>query len=247
MIALLSALEAEIRELKKEMSIRKTYTYQNCRVYEGNWHDRDKLLVLTGMGKECARKTTELVLENFPVSVLLSTGFGGALNDKTVAGDIVVYSKLSCEGSRAGALAKDLRSDENLVSIASRSINGTKVRSLLGTGVTVSRIYDTPESKYQLGRDFLADVIDMESYWIGQIAMERKIPFLAVRSIFDTLRDDLSLLHHITAEGRIRPFKALGYFVCHPEQLKQTANYSTSYRKAGRNLATFLCKLTKEI
>jgi nucleoside phosphorylase len=247
MIALISALEEEVRDLKKGMAIIKTYSGPVCRVYEGKCAKKDCLLVLTGVGKERARRATEFILNKFQVSALISTGFGGALNNKTSAGDIVIYLRINCEESPGGSPGKALYSNSSLVSAASKSGEGTGFRSLLGQGVTISQVCVTPESKYRLGQVFTADVVDMESYWIGQIAGERKLPFIAVRSIFDTVQDDLSLLGHIIVNGKVTPLKALGYLICHPGQMRKTIAYSVNSQKARGNLAFFLYNLVKDI
>ena len=123
-IALFCAMEEEIGDFKKRMSIKKRSSYQSCRVYEGSCGDKDSLLVLTGMGKERALRATEFVLRKYPVTILISTGFGGALNDKTATGDIVVYSGTVCgDGKIAGAYAEgSCLSDPGLVSTALLSL-----------------------------------------------------------------------------------------------------------------------------
>jgi hypothetical protein len=90
-------------------------------------------------------------------------------------------------------------------------------------------------------------VVDMESYWICQIAGERDVPFIAVRTIFDTVQDDLSLLGHMMVEGKVTPLKALGYLISHPGRVRKIVAYYINSKKARRNLAFFLHNLAKDI
>lgn len=247
MIAVMSALEEEMRHWKNGMSVSKNYDHPGWRVYEGKRNNQNCLLVLTGMGKERAEKATNFMLKNFPVRTLISTGFGGALNEKTRAGDVIICSRLNYEDRGNSRQVKSLTCDSVLVSLASHLMHGADFQTLNGNGVTVSEICCTPDDKCRLGRDFSADVVDMESYWIGRIATEQRIPFLAVRSIFDTVKDDMSAVTHFTVDGKIKPFKALSHFVCHPGQWKQTASYSRNFNKAAKNLAMLLDNLVQEI
>jgi len=247
MIAIFSALEAEVGELKKGMVIKTTSIDQDCRIYAGKLAGKDILLVLSGMGKERAKLAAGLVLNKYPVGALVSSGFGGALNNQTTAGDVVIYATLICEDKRGDFPRKALHPDPGLVSAAEKGYDASDLRVLAGQGITISQVCVTPESKLKLGQLSGADVVDMESYWIGLIAAERNIPFLAARSIFDSVEDDLTLLSHITDEGEVKPRKALGYFSGHPGQLRKAASFSANSRKAGKNLAIFLNTLVKAI
>ena len=245
MIAIFSALELEVRQFKKGMKITKTSTFRDCRVYEGETAGTKVLLVLTGMGKDRAEIAAEWVLSNFPVSTLVSSGFGGSLNDKTRVGDIAVYLKLSCSESGLGSTGESLFSDVGLAETATKKVGGNGFHVLPVHGVTISNVCVTPESKAKLGQTLAADVVDMESYWIGQKAAARKLPFITVRAIFDSLQDDLSLLVLLTGKGKALP--AMGYLIGHPGQWTKAASYAANSRKAGRNLAVFLRKLIDNI
>lgn len=247
MLSIFAALEAEVREFKKGMVIVRTSTYQDCRVFEGRLAGKDILLVLTGMGEKRAKTAAQYVLDKFPVSALVSSGFAGALNDKTAVGDIVVYTVLSCEQSRDVSAAKLLWPDLSLLTACVKSGQECHTQVLSGIGVSISRVCATPQEKSRLGRDSGAVVVDMESFWIGQIAQERNVPFIAARSISDGAEDDLSLLVHVTSRDQVRLLKALDYFIHHPSQIGTAAALLTNTRKAGKNLAVFLDRVVNNI
>jgi hypothetical protein len=98
-----------------------------------------------------------------------------------------------------------------------------------------------------LGKQYSADLVEMESYWIGRIAADRKLPFLEARSIFDSVRDDLSLLTQILSEGRRNPVLAAANCILHPEGIRTLAYYAGNSKKAARGLAVFVSRLIKEI
>jgi adenosylhomocysteine nucleosidase len=247
MLCIFAALEAEVREFKKGMAIIRTFTYQDCRIFEGILAGKDVLLVVTGIGEKRAKTSAQYILENFPVSVLVSSGFAGALNDKVCVGDIAIYKTLRCEQCREVSAGKPLQTNLTLLADCTKSDQDCHIQFLSCRGVSVSRVCATPQGKSKLGCDSGADVVDMESFWIGQIAAERNVPFIAVRSISDSVDDDLSFLAHVTDGGQVKPLKALGYFMHHPSHLRTVAVLLTNGRKAGKNLAVFLDKMVRNI
>jgi len=241
-IAIFGALPVETNFLKKYMFVKKTSVYRHCRIQEGRFGDIDSLLVTTGVGKEKAIRAADYVLNHFPVSLVISTGFGGGLNDKTARGDIVVYAEFTCENRPGEELSADsvLHSDSYLVSIAERALIKSKYPYLIGKGISSVYAQTTPESKYKLGASYLADAIDMESYWIGQIAIEKRIPFIAIRPLLDAVNDDLSALESIFSAEKIVPLKALTYFTRHPSQIKEVLKFSSDSGKTGKAMALFI-------
>lgn len=247
MIAFLVALEEEARELKRRMVITRTSAFQSCRIFEGNLAGKEVLLVLTGMGKTQAKAATEWLLDKYPIVAVVSSGFVGALNNKTAAGDIVIYSTLTCDDGHGSTNGKIIYPCSMLIEAATKSGAECEFGVLPGKGISIMQPCVSPESKARLGRESAADVVDMESYWIGQIAAERKVPFIVARSIFDSVRDDLSLLGYVTDGGKVKPFKVVGYLIRHPGTIKRLIVFAANSRNAGRNLAIFMGKLIKQI
>jgi adenosylhomocysteine nucleosidase len=246
-IAIFSALDEEIREFKMGMSIEKDSSYQCCRMYQGKYRGKDCVLVVTGMGGEHARQVTQLILSTYPVSALISTGFGGSLNRKTQIGDLVIYSKLvAAPASEIHEQMPELISDPGLVAQA-LTVRSDKFQVLLGRGLSLSRVCSLPSDKLDLGKLFDADIVDMESFSIGQAASEKGYPFIAVRSIFDAVDDDLSLLDHIAVSGKLNPLKACSRLIAHPGDLGTLLGYSRNAVKARKNLAAFLFDLVEKI
>jgi adenosylhomocysteine nucleosidase len=249
LIAIFSALKEEVVEFKKQMSVTGTSRFQQCRIIEGKFSGRDCLLILTGVGKENARQATEMALGKYPVSVLISAGFGGALNEKTKVGDIVVCSRLINGEDRVPEQdSKEiLESNLQLLAASKKTLEDGGMGFIIGTGVTVPFVSSTPENKIALGTQFGADMVEMESYWIAKLAADRKLPFIEVRSIFDSLKDDLSLLSEIMSKSKVRKMTALANCISHPKRIQMMSHLASNAKIAERNLAVFLSRLITEI
>ena len=55
----------------------------------------------------------------------------------------------------------------------------------MGTCISAEKVITNSAEKKALNQLYGADVVDMESYWIGKVCRERGVPFLAVRAISD--------------------------------------------------------------
>ncbi len=247
MIVIFSALEDEVKEFKKQINPKRSLTSNSILFYEGNFDRKDCLLAITGMGKSRAERATLEVFGNYSVSSVISTGFGGALNYKTAGGDVVVYSELVSTTMKNNG-RETIHSDPELVSLALRVADKSKIRLLPGKGVSAIKVYDSADSKRRLGERYGADMVDIESYWIGQITGTRKLPFIAIRSVFDAVNDDLKVLEKVTDKGKIVASKALAYGSTHPSKITKLVRYSwNSRRKAAKNLAVLIGEMVKEI
>jgi nucleoside phosphorylase len=245
MLAILAALNEEVSGLKSSLSITKYSLVEDCRLYEGQYHQRHCLLVLTGVGKKRAQKAVKAALERYPVKTMVSTGFSGALSGNTRVGDIVVYSGLGFKDDAKGnkRLESTLTPDSDLMSLSIKLLNETGLPFISGRGLTLETVCSSPEAKKALGQEFEAESVDMESYWLAITARENRIPFITVRAIFDELKDDLTCLTRISTDGKIDQGAAAWQALKHPWQIKEMAHYARCARKAEKNLTVFLSRL----
>jgi adenosylhomocysteine nucleosidase len=250
MIALLGALREEVSGLQKQMGLVEVLANPACRLYGGEYRGRDVLLVQTGMGQQRAETATKYVLERYAVDTLISLGFAGALTEGLEVGDAVICAMLHCalgpmqEATRLIAYS----SDGGLLRLAAQALGGTAVRGRIGSGVTVPQLASGPEERRELGGAFHADIVDMESYWIAQIASEKQIPFVAVRTISDTWQDHLPPFDQMmTAEGRLRWKEIFSYFLRHPQHLAILYNLSQNARRARGNLTIFCASFVAQL
>lgn len=239
MLALLAALKEEIVDLRKSIALQESYTWQDCYIYAGAYKGKAVLLAQTGIGKERAEAATRFILERYPVTALVSLGFAGALVDNLQVGDVILCSTLYSDNG----VAKEnpCSSDATLVSLSLQALPGAVTRLSQGKSVTVAQPASTPEAKSALGKAFQADVVDMESYWIGKIASARKVPFLSVRAISDRLPDSLPPFDRfIDANYKWRWQRAATHFLSHPHHLAKLFTLYRNARRARKNLTAFV-------
>ncbi len=250
MLALLGAFGQEIAGLRRQMAIEEVIASRGRNLFRGRLKNRDCLLVQTGMGKGRAESAIQWVLERYPVAAVISLGFAGALTPELKIGEVVVCSTMHC-GSRfekEEGQAKAYAADANLLVLASRGPRDGTTRFCLGSGVTVVQLDSSPQRMQELGHNFHADIVDMESYWIARIASARQVPFIAIRSISDTMQHDVQPFDRIlTSDGRLLWKRAALCFLLHPQYLMNVFTLFRNTRLAERNLTTFISDLVARI
>ena len=230
-VAFLGAMKQEVDGLRREMAIEREVAQNGWRLFQGQYGGKALLLVQTGPGRQQAEDAFEYLRLHYPLSGVVSLGFGGALQQGLRVGDLVLCSVLyRREDVRAES---GCNSDRWLLDLAGEGLPGNSVR--VGTGVTVPTLVRQRGERMALRDAFGADVVDMESYWVGVLARTMGIPFLAVRAISDSVNDSLPPFDlFFGPEGRWRWREGLGHFLSHPSDLSMLPGvYANSRRAAG--------------
>jgi adenosylhomocysteine nucleosidase len=243
MLAILGAFGQEIVDYRRQMVIEEVVAVPVCRLYRGKFKNRETVLVQTGMGKERAENATRFILEQYPITAIISLGFAGALALELRIGDVVVCSTLYCApgSEQKKQRLEPLAPDASLLSLASQGPPDGAIPFCLGSGVTVLQLDANPQKMQEFSETFHAHIIDMESYWIARIASARQIPFIAIRSISDTIQHSVQPFDRILAsDGKLLWKKAVLTFLSHPQYLMNVFTLYRNTRSAKRNLAAFI-------
>ena len=243
MLAIFGAFGQEIVDYRRQMVIEEVVAGSVCRLYRGKFKNRETVLVQTGMGKERAENATRFILERYPITAIISLGFAGALAPELRIGDVVVCSTLYCAPGleQKEQRLEPLAPDATLLFLASQGPGDEATRFCLGSGVTVLQLDANPHKMQEFSQTFQAHIIDMESYWIARIALARQIPFIAIRSISDTIQHSVQPFDQILApDGSLLWKKAVLTFLSHPQYLMNVYTLYRNTRPAKRNLAAFI-------
>jgi adenosylhomocysteine nucleosidase len=92
-IAIVAALEDEIAQILSNMTITESKLLAGRKFWLAVHHDREVVVVLSGIGKVAAAITTVCLIENFEVSQIVYTGVAGAVSEALNVGDIVVGTR----------------------------------------------------------------------------------------------------------------------------------------------------------
>jgi adenosylhomocysteine nucleosidase len=264
MITAVAALEGELAGIRRQAKVTNSFRVGEALLEEGWLAGQDCLLVQSGMGRQRAERALEYVLRRYRPSAVLSLGFCGALAGKLRAGDLVVCSKLLAlltmpSPLRPAPSVGFLNCDDCLVKRALRvEMPQTwgaarclalrrRVRPVVGGCLTVPSVANHRQVKEWLSWNFTGAVVDMESFWLGSLAQEAGVPFLAVRSVSDPLNESLPPLDGLVdAFGRTKKRAMSRYLIGHPIAAGELIRLGLHFRRAQKSLTSFVVSFLKD-
>lgn len=238
MLAIICAIRQEFDSLLKEVDAGKIALKNGFRICEARYGHENVLIVETGPGKKRAKRATESVLKENPISGIVSLGFAGALNEGLAVGDLVLCQTLFCQ---AGNSKEPCYCNSDWVSATLTRAKQKGIALQEGSSVSVRMPVCDIADKEALASEFPAAVVEMESYWIGQVAHSRGIPFICIRAISDALGDSLPPFGRLkNADGSWRKGEAVSYFLPKLWRLAKLAFLYNRMQKAAASLAKSL-------
>ncbi len=170
--------------------------------WEGNAGPFRVRLVQTGIGIERATKATNTVLNEFPCTLVVSTGCAGGLTATLEVGALVIASEIVC-----GVTGSVFSVAEPVVASFAEATNGSGLKYVIGRQLCVSKPLASVAAKQQAAIRFQALAVDMESAAIMREAASRGIAFASVRAVLDPALKELPPTDGLVdpASGRVRP------------------------------------------
>jgi nucleoside phosphorylase len=162
---------------------------------------------VTGLGRKAAETAAEKLLDRYPVRMVISTGFAGALTSEMEAGQLFASDTVHAPDN------SPLRTDEALLERALAIGRGDLRIAAL---VSVPSLVGDKSSREALHAAHGALAVDMESYWIARAAMRRRIPCLVVRAVSDTVEQKIFSLRALPAlwrQSRLAAFRLADFIV----------------------------------
>ncbi len=184
-VRIVAAHPLEVKELRKSLD------YSSSTATNGVFILQDIRvgIVICGVGQEQIGSTLYPLFqkEEMP-SLIFNVGFVGALDSRIDWGRFILCDRIYRLDQ--GCLHKDFFiSDPPLLKKAQQYLGDRSIKGQIGSLVTVDKACADSESKKRLFGKTKAAVVDMEAYYLAQIAAEKKVPFLSVKIVSDTVRD----------------------------------------------------------
>ena len=246
MIAVVFALKNELSGLVKEMAFKRVKNGGGLALYESRIQS-DIILVEGGIGKDRAEETTSRVISELSPKAIVSAGFCGAVKPNAYSGEVLVCRNLYClDGPPAVWSPLDMkehhRCNEALMEQTVRALELSEAKYRLGDCLSLTYFASQSGLKSWIGRTFSVDIVDMESYWVGNAARERGVPFMALRTVLDTVDQGLPYFVGQTVEsnGKGGALKALRYLAGNPRRALELKRLWEQAEKAQRSLSEVL-------
>jgi len=190
--------------------------------------NRKNLLITNGYSKKSAKATRELFKKK--IDLVVSFGFAASLCRSVKTGDIVIPKKiLDASGSSYMVNSKYL-------DFFKKKIKKKIFTQNLFTSLEIENHLDNQKMK-EIKKKNLFSFIDMEAIHVCKIAKENKIPFIAIKIIFDDLHFNIPqfMTSCIDPNGEVKIYKLFLTLAMNPRKIKDMIilNYKYKIAKAS--------------
>ena len=232
MIAIFAAMESEV-----SVALQWAKNVRRSEVDGLPLSEAEGLVVCqTGIGPR-AREAAVAVIGRTSPAVVMSVGVAGGLSPKHVVGDVILCERIDHESQRAAERNDSVFSDERLMEAAMAAGKGLGLPISYGSSLTVDEAAWGPAGKSAHHSWREHDIVEMESYWIGEIAALHGLPFIAIRTISDDAEGELHKTDAVGPDGNFDRERLLAYVREHPEHAAAIAAQGEAARAAFNNLA----------
>ena len=246
MIGVVSAIGREVSDFLSLGGFTVSDVHDGVRFFESASMP-NVVVVEGGMGREKAERATRLLIDKCGPDLIVSAGFAGGVTPEARVGDVFICNQLWALPGPAtfwtedGAQSRTLINGD-LMKRLSESIESVAESCTWGGCLTVDQLVYNHDLKWWIGDTFLVDVIDMESYWVSEIATERGLPHLVVRTVLDPMEQRLPpFVSEAAADEKTRTLiRGAAHIVRHPGDLNKLVHLLSQVRCASEQLAKAL-------
>jgi len=212
--ALMYAFDQEGILLRSKLDLEDSLFIKGRVFWVGKLNDKEVVIINSGMGMTNAAMSTQLLIDRFNPKEIIFTGICGGIDSSNHIGDIVipdvwathdygyfgkdgfipdsVYVTLPGREKETGVLFFEV--DKTLLEKALSAITDLELKPIGeqvprvkvgGKGVSGNTFIDQKEKREFLKEKFDAQIVDMESAAVVQVASVNGVPVLVVRSCSD--------------------------------------------------------------
>ena len=203
---IIGAMELEVEELKKEMTLSAGVKKARMDFFEGTLNNVPVVIVRCGIGKVNAALCVQILVDEFKVSHIINTGVAGSLNARLDIGDILVSKDalhhdmdVTIFGYQPGEVPQmgfqAFEADTRLTALAMeacRKVN-PDIHVMSGRVVSGDQFISSKEIKDRLITQFRGDCAEMEGAAIAHGAYLNSVPFVIIRAISDKADDSAEM------------------------------------------------------
>ena len=182
------------------------------------------VVALSGIGKNAVRRAAEAVIGYAQPELLVSAGIAGAVSPKLKVGDVGWAREVVDAGT------------------------GIRYRTRGGDWLVVTALtVGGPAEKRDLSRQYGADVVDMESAAVAEVASEHSLEFAAIKAVSDEADFGMPPLASFVEEsGRFATVRFMAYIALRPQLWPVVRKLRANSRVASMRLSSAVEHLIRE-
>ncbi|MCD6451858.1 MAG: hypothetical protein J7L64_05805 [Acidobacteria bacterium] len=182
-----SAFRGELYPLERRLSSKR----KEGEIVFGELWEKQVAFLPVGVGPEVAEKTVSALLPRIKPRLLILAGLAGGLSPDLPVGELVLVDggfSLSAEGN----LNPVFTVQGSLIKLAEKALVDRNIPFTVGSSITLDTLLLSSEEKLSFFRRFpQLSIVDMEDTAVAKAAMSFNIPFLIIRIVSDSAKEDL--------------------------------------------------------
>lgn len=200
-IGIIAAMEQEAKLLVETLKDKDETTIANQHFYSGTYHNKNVVVVESGIGKVNAAIATSLLIDHFGADLVINSGSAGGIFDGRKVGDLVVSTELAYNDVDARAFGYQFGQipqmphlypvNKDLVEMSvetGRDLGWTVHQGLILSGD--SFIASSQEIKRIKSYFPEALVTEMEGTAVAQTCYQYGVDYIVIRAVSDVSDED---------------------------------------------------------
>lgn len=198
MIGIIGAMPEEVAKLKELMHVIEVTEIARMEFYKGTFHEKEIVVVQSGIGKVNAALCTQILVDRFQVDTVINTGVAGSLDARIDIGDIVISTDVVHHdmdtseigdpyGQVPGLDVFAFPVEQRLVDLCKKlneKVN-PDIKTFTGRIVSGDQFVSAPERKNIIIERFQPLCTEMEGAAIAHAAYLNNISCVIIRAISD--------------------------------------------------------------
>lgn len=240
-LAVITAVDAEARAISRRLQLPPSQRVAVGRLWRGGAGAQEVVLLRCGMGARRAACATRWLLRHGRPAALLAAGFAGGLQPALAPGDAVLAEAfLTLPAGAAPPCC--LHPAPHLARRVAEAAAAAALACHTGPLLSVPAPVSSAAAKRQLGQASGALAVDLETYAVARLACRHRVPFAALRVVFDACHEALppAAARLPAADGGLAAGRLLAVALRHPSLLLALPRLGARARLAGRQLAAWV-------
>ena len=195
MTLIICAIRAEVKPFLKVLENGRVEKYAAGIAYIGTVKDAPVIIVRCGVGLKRAVTVTQLILESYSINRVIFSGVAGGADRILKIGDTVVSDEILFHETDVNLLNNigvsdtcSYKADDMMLSQIKEAVDNNQINHRVYFGkITSGNKFVTGKNFKVIFDKFRPLCLDMETAAVAHVCSKKNIPFIAIRSISDTV------------------------------------------------------------
>jgi adenosylhomocysteine nucleosidase len=230
MVTVIFPTKFEAKDFLAALIDKKQKNVSSVECYTGKTKEIEVQVIICGIGPKKSAESVAKVLASTPPSIVILSGFAGALSNQLVRGQILIAS---------GYSSADLI---NYIKL----IPGFDIGRLHSS----DKVVGTAAEKKLLSEQTGCQMVDMEMAAVSSVVRQYGVEILGIRAISDLANEDVPVevlsKGYDEATGKTTPIKMAAYLLIQPQKIKDLKKFLEPLLAVRKTLTEFLIAAVEE-